>query len=118
MNQKVVYQTDSEGLFAYETVANELPLAPGYYNIPYGAYEDVPPPAPAGMVQRRVEGQPWYLVEDHRKDRLWVASTGAPYAPHEEIEVEGVRVSYPGWGLIPAWLTQEEPAPVEAPSGV
>ncbi|MFY3535570.1 hypothetical protein, partial [Achromobacter denitrificans] len=109
MKQKTVYQTDNEGLFAYETLANELALAPGVYNIPYGAYEDAPPPAPAGMVQRRADGQAWSLVEDHRDARLWLAATGAPYSRHEEVEIDGVVSQYPGWGPVPAWLTLVEP---------
>ncbi|MPT39995.1 MAG: phage tail protein [Achromobacter sp.] len=114
MKQKTVYQTDIEGLFAYETLANELALAPGVYNIPYGAYEDAPPPAPAGMVQRRADGQAWSLVEDHRDARLWLVATGAPYSQHEEVEIDGVVSQYPGWGPVPAWLTPvEPPRPVE-----
>ncbi|WFC70742.1 phage tail protein [Achromobacter denitrificans] len=113
MKQKTVYQTDNEGLFAYETLANELALAPGVYNIPYGAYEDAPPPAPAGMVQRRADGQAWSLVEDHRDARLWLVATGAPYSQREEVEIEGVVSQYPGWGPVPAWLTLVEPQPVE-----
>ncbi|WP_088148838.1 phage tail protein [Achromobacter denitrificans] len=114
MKQKTVYQTDSDGLFAYETFAYELALAPGVYNVPYGAYENAPPPAPAGMVPRGVDGQAWALVEDHRKDPLWVVGTGAPYVPHEVIELDGASASYPGWGAVPAWLTLvAPPRPVE-----
>lgn len=41
--QKTVFQTNDDGLFLYESMANELALTPGAFNIPYGAYEDMPP---------------------------------------------------------------------------
>jgi len=107
--QKTVYQTDVDGLYMYPTVANELDLAPGYYNIPYGAYEDEPPAAPDGMVARRV-GDEWELVQDHRRTELWLA-TGALYTIGQETEVDGETVSYPGWGPLPDWLTDVEPTP-------
>ena len=109
MKTKAVFQTDRDGLFAYETVANELPLAPGYYNVPYGAREDAPPEAPAGMVARGVDGQPWALVEDYRAANLWVRATGEPYTCRDLIEIDGESASYPGWGPLPSWLTVEEP---------
>lgn len=114
MKQKTVYQTTNEGLFAYESVAHELPLAPGYYNVPYGAYEDAPPDAPQGMVQRMTQAG-WLLVEDHREARLWVTTTGEPYTINDAVEIEGESASYPGWGPLPSWLTMDEPE--QAPAG-
>ncbi|WZB70777.1 hypothetical protein WJ968_37155 [Achromobacter xylosoxidans] len=40
--QKKVYQTDSDGLYLYESIANELAMTPGRFNVPFGAYEDAP----------------------------------------------------------------------------
>ena len=45
---KSVFQTDDDGLFLYETVANDLPLSPGAYNVPFGAYPDAPPAGSSG----------------------------------------------------------------------
>jgi len=113
--QKTVYQTDVDGLFLYATTANELALAPGLYNIPFGAYEDAPPAAPAGQVARRT-GDAWELVEDYRGVRLWLADSGMLYTIGQEVEVGGESVSYPGWGALPGWLTDAEPAPQGAAS--
>lgn len=116
--QKTVFQTDGDGLYAYPTVANELALAPGHFNIPYGAYEDPPPEAPAGMVQRRVGALPWTLVEDFRTVPLWLVSTGEPYTLRQNVTVDDANVSYPGWGPLPTWLTQvEPPRPIEDAEG-
>lgn len=108
MKQKTVYQTDSEGLYAYESFAHELPLAPGHYNVPYGAYEELPPDAPQGMVQRMTKAG-WVLEEDYRDARVWIVTTGKPYTFRDAIEIEGQSASYPGWGPLPLWLTTDEP---------
>ncbi|PJM72119.1 phage tail protein [Achromobacter ruhlandii] len=107
--QKAVFQTDSDGLFQYETVANELPLSPGMFNVPYGAQETAPPAAPAGMVARW-DGERWGLVEDYRQAALYVAETGAPYILGGRLEIAGEPVSYSGWGPLPAWLTTVAPS--------
>lgn len=109
--QKNVFQTDIDGLFLYQTVANELPLTPGTFNIPYGAYENEPAQPAAGKWLRRV-GDGWLMVEDYRTTPLWVVETALAYSvatSHEGIDGE---VSYPGWGPLPAWLTQDEPQPL------
>lgn len=99
--QKAVFQTDSDGLFQYETVANELALTPGTFNIPYGAYEDTPPQATAGKCARRL-GNTWALVDDYRATPLWLVDTGLPYSVGTEYAGIDGKVSYPGWGPIPA----------------
>lgn len=106
--KKTVYQTNDDGLFLYESVANELALAPGSFNIPFGAYEDAPPQALAGKCARRI-GNAWVQVDDHRTTPLWVVDTGAPYSAGSEHDGAGGKVSYPGWGMLPAWLTAVEP---------
>ena len=105
---KVVYQTAPNGLYLHEAGASELPLSPGEFNIPFGAYVDAPPTAPAGKVARR-EGERWNLVDDHRSTRLWLAGTGLPYSVGTSATVDGQEVAYPGYGQIPSWLTVEEP---------
>lgn len=74
---KSVFQTDDDGLFLYETVANDLPLSPGAYNVPFGAYPDAPPAGGSGRWPRWT-GNGWQMVEDHRATPLWVAETGSP----------------------------------------
>jgi hypothetical protein len=106
--QKAVYQTDSNGLYLYESVANELSLSPGSFNIPFGAYLDAPPATEVGSRPRR-EGDKWELVEDHRDTSLWFAETGEQYTLGNVRTVNGVDVSYPGWGPLPAWLTDVPP---------
>lgn len=105
----VVFQTDGDGLFLYEAVANELPLDPGAFNVPYGAQEVPPPDVPVGYVARW-DGAKWTSVQDHRNADLWVVSTGQPYSIRTEVEQDGVAVSYMGWGSLPAWLTNTAPA--------
>lgn len=107
--QKTVFQTNDDGLFLYETVANELALTLGSFNIPYGAFEDAPPAPPAGEWPRRV-GDAWVMVADYRTTPLWVVETGASYSIGAEHDGAGGKVSYPGWGSLPTWLTQVEPA--------
>lgn len=107
--QKTVFQTDSDGLFLYESVANELPLTPDSFNVPFGAYEDAPPEAAAGKRQRRTDDA-WLMVDDYRAMPLWVVDTGEPYSIGSEEQGAAGNVSYPGWGPLPAWLTSQQPA--------
>ncbi|MFY2628982.1 hypothetical protein, partial [Achromobacter dolens] len=111
--QKDVFQTDNDGLYLYQSVANELALTPGTFNIPYGAYEDAPPAPSAGKCALR-QGEIWTLVDDHRTTPLWVVATGLSYSIGAEHDGADGKVSYPGWGTLPAWLTLvEPPSPVE-----
>ncbi|WP_088155721.1 phage tail protein [Achromobacter xylosoxidans] len=111
--QKTVYQTDANDIYIYPTPANELTLAPSHFNVPFGAYEEVPPEAPPGMLVIRVAGA-WALAEDHRRASLWLVSTGAPYVIGSEVALEGETFSYAGAGSIPQWLTAT--APVALPT--
>ncbi|KDD41757.1 hypothetical protein [Bordetella bronchiseptica] len=110
---KPVFQTDQDGLYLYETVANELSLAPGFFNVPYGAVEEEPPKPEPGVVARWT-GVEWTLVEDYRGVELWIVETGQRYDLRTEVEFDGTAVSYPGWGEVPAWLTAVPPEPLEA----
>jgi len=112
VNTKPVFQADQNDFYLYETVANELPLSPGDFNIPYRAYEDAPPVAPPGMVARRqADGLGWVVVEDHRKDALYVIATGMPYTIGERVVLEEQELVYDGGGPIPSeWLTDVKPA--------
>ncbi|ANY17224.1 hypothetical protein [Bordetella pseudohinzii] len=111
--QKKVFQTDDDGLYLYESVANGLALTPGTFNIPYGACDDAPPAPPAGKWPRRL-GDAWVMVEDYRTTPLWVVGTGAPYSIGGELDVGDGKVCYPGWGPLPSWLTRVEPEPTVA----
>lgn len=108
--QKDVFQTDDDGLYLYQSVANELALTPGEFNIPYGAYVDAPPAPSTGKWPRRV-GDAWVMVADYRNTSLWVVETGEQYTIGNEHDGVAGKVSYPGWGPLPAWLATEEPAP-------
>jgi hypothetical protein len=110
VKKKTVYQTDVDGLFMYETEANELALDPGRFNVPYGATETPPPPVAVGSVARWT-GTAWEEVEDHRGETLYRVETGEPYEPRSLVEIDGEDVTYPGWGELPGWLTAS--APVE-----
>ncbi len=114
---KEVFQADDNGLFLYKSVANELVLTPGLFNIPFGAYVDTPPQPAAGQWPRRV-GDAWVMVEDYRTTPLWVVETGMPYSIGAEHTGADGNVSYPGWGPLPAWLTQEEPPRFDLEAGV
>jgi hypothetical protein len=106
--RKEVFQTGDDGLYLYASVANELALSPGTFNIAYGAYEDAPPAPPAGKLPRRV-GETWVMVDDYRTTPLWVVETDTPYSIGADHDGAGGKVSYPGWGALPAWLTADEP---------
>lgn len=113
MNHIPVYQTDPLGFFLYEDQAHELLHQPGDFNIPYGAVTVAPPAAPAGHVQRLVDGE-WVVVEDHRKDVLYVVESGAPYQIGSTVEVDSASVTYDGGGPVPDWLTTVPPVVPEA----
>jgi len=115
MNQITVYQTDADGAFLHTTVANELPLTPGLFNVPFGAKLIAPPDAPAGHVAVAV-GDGWITQEDHRSESLYLVSTGVPYALKTTIMLDAGAVRYTGLGAIPDWLTDVVPvAASEAP---
>lgn len=101
---KTVYQTASSGAYLYETVANELPLSPGDFNVPYGAVEVAPPDAPAGQVAQW-QGNVWAIVADNRNATLYRTDTGEQYVIDSAVEVDGSETRYHGLGAIPAWLT-------------
>lgn len=78
-----------------------------------------PPEAPAGHVARWVTdlhsttdavtyGEPgtgtWEVVEDHRKDKLYVTSDGSSYTIDAEIDGQ----TYTGVDALPAWLSTIE----------
>lgn len=110
MKTKTVFQTDLDGLFLYETVANELALQPGSFNVPYGAVDSPPPQLPQGYVARWA-GTTWESVEDHRADTLYVVDTGALYTRGSVVEVGDEEAAYAGWGPVPKWLTTSAPVP-------
>ena len=51
------------------------------------------------------------MVEDHRATPLWVAETGESYAIGSKIKLRGGvdDLRYPGWGPLPAWLSDTAP---------
>ncbi|GAB1835292.1 phage tail protein [Achromobacter xylosoxidans] len=107
MATKTVYQSDPiSGIYLFTTQANELALAPGLFNIPFGAYEESPPDVPAGEVaQWNPTLSAWIAVEDHRGETLYLVKDGTAYEMGSSVEIDGEPASYPGWGKVPAWLT-------------
>ncbi|VVD98358.1 hypothetical protein PCO31110_02007 [Pandoraea communis] len=108
MESKVVYQADEVGFFLYPTMAYELYLSPGDFNVPYGAVEAQPPTVEGGMVPMW-DGAAWSVVEDHRGKKLYVAHTGHEYQLGAAVDVSGESVTYHGGGPIPPWLTETAP---------
>ena len=119
MATKIVYQTDpANGIYLFATLANELALVPGVFNIPFGAYEDAPPEvAPGHVAQRDQSGNAWTVVEDHRTDVLYLVSDGTQYQLGSVVEIDARPLSYPGWGEVPAWLTLAAPTPLPGTGG-
>lgn len=115
METKTVYQADQHGFFLYPTVANELALSPGSFNVPYGACEDAPPLFGSGWVAKR-DGDRWVVVEDHRGKAFYLVSSGEEYRLGNAVEVDGESVTYDGGGSIPAWLTTEKPVVAVPPA--
>lgn len=60
MSTKTVYQTDAQGWYLGETVADESPLEPGTWLLPAGAVEPAPPDPPEGKWPRWIDGA-WTL---------------------------------------------------------
>lgn len=116
MSQKTIYQADKNGFFLYEDQANAFFLDPTRFNIPYLAYEEKPPATDPGYVARRKNGE-WIVVEDHRADVLYVASTGEIYTIDSTVEIDNASVRYDGGGPIPPWLTPDAPQPPLALGG-
>lgn len=110
MKTMTVYQTDpATGAFMYQTVANEIPLQPGEFNIPDSCVETAPPTVTAGHVAQWSNGA-WQEVQDNRSATLYVASTSCEYPIGSSVEVDSASVSYNGLGPVPAWLTTTAPA--------
>lgn len=61
MKQKVVYQTDPDGYYTGETLADESPLEKGVWLIPAGAVETKPPSVESGKIPRW-NGRVWEVV--------------------------------------------------------
>lgn len=111
--KKTVYQADMRGFFLHPDEASELFFQPGEFNMPFGSVEQEPPPAGEGFVPRLIGGK-WEVVEDHRGEVLYVASTGAHYEFGTLVELDGSSVIYDGGGPVPAWLTNVPPEPEPA----
>ncbi|MBO1856861.1 phage tail protein [Burkholderia cenocepacia] len=114
MKSKTVYQADADGFFLHELPAYELPLEPGKFNVPFGAYADAPAEPAAGYIAKRTASG-WQQVEDHRAATLYVVSTGSSYSIGSTIELNGAKVRYDGGGPVPNWLTTT--APVKQAAG-
>jgi len=95
MNQITVYQTDADGAFLHSVVANELALAPGFFNVPHGAKLTAPPEVPADHVAVAL-GDDWITTEEHRKETLYVAESGVKYDFNSTIITNATAARYTG----------------------
>lgn len=59
--QKIVYQTNAQGLYVGQTVADRSPLEPDVWLIPGGCVEQAPPERPEHKAAHW-NGQSWHLV--------------------------------------------------------
>ena len=93
--RRAVFQTNDDGLFLYESMANELALTPGAFNFPYGPYKDMPPPPPGRdrAAARRPGLGPGRRLPHHA---ALVVETGMPYSVGSEHPGADGPVSYPG----------------------
>lgn len=77
MTGKVVYQTDSNGLFIGTATADESPLEPGVYLVPAGCVE-VPPPEIPKLKAAFWDGSAWRLVDYVGGLIVYSTDTGEP----------------------------------------
>jgi hypothetical protein len=117
MKTKTVYQANTANrLYLFPIEANELPFSKGHFNIPFMAFEDEPPVAPAGhAVQRNQALTGWDIVEDHLSDTLYFIGTDQIYAIGSEALINDEPQFYSGLGSLPAWLTLVKTEPAPAP---
>lgn len=109
MENLTVWQVDPAWVLMYE--------CPGVRSVGWLQVRVAPPPVPAGLCAVwkstldpktdplwAADGT-WELIEDHRKDELWLAR-GQQYS----LGTEHNGQQYGGLGPLPAWLHAEEPA--------
>lgn len=60
--QRIVYQTDDNGFYLGEAIADPDPLTPGRWLLPAGAVND-PPPVITGMKRAKWVGYKWRMVD-------------------------------------------------------
>lgn len=108
-----VFQANQFGIFLFASIANELPLAPDTFNVPYGTYTDAPGEVPEGMLARRIDDE-WVLQQDNRQKTFYVVESGAQYSMEAPVTVDGVAAFYDGGGDVPDWLTDIKPVTEEA----
>ncbi|MGS1116035.1 DUF4376 domain-containing protein [Castellaniella sp. UC4442_H9] len=109
-----VYQIDDRALLLGDPPYARQAPAKGHLQV-----LAAPPAVPAGHVARWVTAQhpvidtktygnpgtgTWELVEDHRKDKLYVTSDGSPYTIDAEVDGQ----TYTGVDVLPAWLSTIE----------
>ncbi len=75
--QKIVYQTNAQGLYVGQTVADPSPLEPGVWLIPGGCVEQAPPERPEHKAAHW-DGQAWQLVNFYDGLVVYDIKTGYP----------------------------------------
>ena len=104
---KSVFQTDDDGLFLYETVANDLPCRPAPTTCPLAPIPMRRPRQARGRAGRAMAGR-WSKTIAPR--RYGWRKRGV-YAIGSKIKLRGGvdDLRYPGWGPLPAWLSDTAP---------
>lgn len=86
------FQTDKNGFYVGEFVADPSPRETGAYLVPAGGVVDAPPVAGAGQIARRV-GNAWALVPDRRGSVYWLAD-------HSRHEITEPGIDFPAGALM------------------
>ena len=105
---KSVFQTDDDGLFLYETVANDLPVARRLQRALWRLSRC------AARRQRPLAALDGQWLADGRRPSRHAAmggGNGESYAIGSKIKLRGGvdDLRYPGWGPLPAWLSDTAP---------
>lgn len=82
---KTCFQTDSQGYFLATVDCPPNPEEEGKFWIPYGAYENAPPPVGPFEVAKRV-GDSWAVVADYRGFVYWTPERTQHVITEAEIE--------------------------------
>lgn len=82
---KTHFQTDSLGYFVGPVDCPPNPEEEGKFWVPFGAYEDAPPPVGQFEVAKRV-GESWVVVADYRGFEYWTPERTRHVITEAEVE--------------------------------
>jgi hypothetical protein len=74
MPTKNHFQTDADDLYIGPVICQSDPEDETRFMVPFGAYEDEPPPVEAKQIQKRNAAKTgWDVIPDHRGEVYWLA---------------------------------------------